>query len=111
MSIGLVLFPRLAREGSGDPTFAMKVTRHTAFLLLLLCLGAAALAKPSVGLLYGPAFAAAVPALWWLLPGIWAYGVSSQIATQLASAGMPMSAVLIWIPPLVLNLLLNLSWI
>jgi len=111
MSIGLVLFPRLARDGSGDPAFAMKVTRHTAFLLLLLCSAAALLARPAVGILYGPAFAAAVPALWWLLPGIWAYGVSNQIATQLASAGMPASAVLIWIPPLVLNVLLNLFWI
>jgi len=111
MSIGLVLFPRLARDGKGDPDFAVKVTRHTAFLLLLLCSAAALFAKPAVAVLYGPAFASAVPALWWLLPGIWAYGVSNQIATHLASAGMPLPAVLIWIPPLALNILLNLSWI
>ena len=111
MSIGMVLFPRLARQGEGDPVFAMKVTRHTAFLLLLLCSGAAILARPAVALLYGPGFAPAVTALWWLLPGIWAYGVSNQIATQLASSGMPLPAVLIWIPPLLLNVALNLFWI
>jgi len=111
MSIGMVLFPRLARQGEGDPVFAMKVTRHTAFLLLLLCSAAALLARPAVAVLYGPGFAPAVEALWWLLPGIWAYGVSNQIATQLASSGMPLSAVLIWIPPLLLNVVLNLIWI
>ena len=111
MSIGMVLFPRLARQGEGDPVFAMKVTRHTAFLLFLLCSAAALLARPAVALLYGPGFAPAVAALWWLLPGIWAYGVSNQIATQLASSGMPLSAVLIWIPPLLLNVVLNLLWI
>ncbi len=111
MSIGMVLFPRLTRHGEGDPIFAMKVTRHTAFLLLLLCAAAALLARPAVALLYGPGFAPAVGALWWLLPGIWAYGVSNQVATQLASSGMPLPAVLIWIPPLLLNVALNLSWI
>jgi O-antigen/teichoic acid export membrane protein len=111
MSIGLVLFPRLTRHGEGDPVFAMKVTRHTAFLLLLICAAAAILARPAVQLLYGASFTPAVTALWWLLPGIWAYGVANQIATQLASSGMPLPAVLIWIPPLVLNVILNLSWI
>jgi O-antigen/teichoic acid export membrane protein len=111
MSIGMVLFPRLTRHQEGDPVFAMKVTRHTAFFLLLLCLAAAILARPAVGLLYGPGFLPAVTALWWLLPGIWAYGVANQIATQLASSGMPLPAVLIWIPPLLLNVVLNLAWI
>jgi O-antigen/teichoic acid export membrane protein len=111
MSIGMVLFPRLARHGKGDPVFALKVTRHTAFLLFLLCAAAAVLARPAVELLYGPAFVPAVRALWWLLPGIWAYGVANQIATQLASTGMPLAAVWIWAPPLAINLLLNLSWI
>lgn len=111
MSIGIVLFPRLARQGEGDPLFAMKVARHTAFLLFLLCAAAALLARPAVALLYGPGFAPSVEALWWLLPGIWAFGVSTQISIQLASSGMPLSGVLIWIPPLLLNVALNLSWI
>jgi len=111
MSIGMVLFPRLTQHGEGDPVFAMKVTRHTAFLLLLLCVAAALLARPAIVFLYGAGFAPAVTALWWLLPGIWAYGVSNQISTQLASSGMPLPAVLIWIPPLVLNVALNLSWV
>ena len=111
VSIGIVLFPRLSRQGEGDPLFAMKVARHTAFLLLLLCAAAALLARPAVALLYGPGFAPAVAALWWLLPGIWAFGVSTQISIQLASSGMPWSAVLIWIPPLLLNIALNLFWI
>jgi len=111
VSIGIVLFPRLARQGEGDPLFAMKVARHTAFLLFLLCAAAALLARPAVALLYGPGFAPSVAALWWLLPGIWAFGVSTQISIQLASSGMPLSAVLIWIPPLLLNVALNLFWI
>jgi O-antigen/teichoic acid export membrane protein len=111
MSIGMVLFPRLTRHSEGDPVFAMKVTRHTAFLLFLLCAAAAILARPAVQLLYGPSFTPAVSALWWLLPGIWAYGVANQISAQLASSGMPLPAVLIWIPPLVLNVALNLAWI
>jgi O-antigen/teichoic acid export membrane protein len=110
-SIGLVLFPRLSRHGEGDPLFALKVTRHTAFLLALLCAAAALLARPAIGLLYGEAFTPAAVALWWLLPGIWAYGVCNQIATQLASTGMPMAAVVVWAPPLALNVALNLAWI
>jgi len=111
MSIGMVLFPRLSRHGEGDPIFATKVVRHTAFLMLLLCTAAALVASPVIGLLYGPSFAPAVLALWWLLPGIWAYGVTNPIATHLASAGMPLPAVLVWVPPLILNVVLNLSWI
>ncbi len=111
MSIGIVLFPRLSKQGEGDPFFAMKVARHTAFLLFLLCAAAALLARPAVALLYGAGFAPAVEALYWLLPGIWALGVSTQISIQLASSGMPLSAVLVWIPPLLLNVALNLSWI
>src|SRR5258705_496142 len=34
-----------------------------------------------------------------------------QIVTYVASAGMPASAVLVWMPRLVLNLFLNLFWI
>jgi O-antigen/teichoic acid export membrane protein len=111
MSIGLVLFPRLTRHSEGDPVFAMKVARHTAFLMLILCAAAALLAHPVIKLLYGESFLPAVRALWWLLPGIWAYGVCNQVATQLASSGMPLPAVLVWVPPLVLNLALNLAWI
>ncbi|MCI0658387.1 MAG: polysaccharide biosynthesis C-terminal domain-containing protein, partial [Acidobacteria bacterium] len=111
MSIGLVLFPRLTRHHEGDPVFAMKVARHTAFLMLVLCAAAALLAHPVIKLLYGESFLPAVRALWWLLPGIWAYGVCNQVATQLASSGMPLPAVLVWVPPLVLNLILNLAWI
>jgi O-antigen/teichoic acid export membrane protein len=111
MSIGMVLFPRLSRHAEGDPVFAMKVTRHTAFLLFLLCAAAALVARPAVQLLYGSGFAPAVSALWWLLPGIWAYGVANQISAQLASSGMPLPAVLIWIPPLILNVALNIAWI
>src|SRR4030095_1273448 len=111
MSIGMVLFPLLSRHGEGDPLFASKVVRHTAFLMLLLCAGAGIAAAPVIRLLYGEGFSPAVFALWWLLPGIWAYGVTNPIATHLASAGMPLPAVLVWIPPLVLNVILNLLWI
>jgi O-antigen/teichoic acid export membrane protein len=111
MSIGLVLFPRLTRQGQGDPLFALKIARHNAFLMLLLCGVAAATAGFAIRLLYGPEFQPAVRALWWLLPGIWAYGACNPIATQLASSGMPLSAVLVWIPPLALNVVLNLAWI
>jgi O-antigen/teichoic acid export membrane protein len=111
VSIAMVLFPRLARDREGDPAFALKVTRHTALLLALLCGAAALLAPPAVSILYGAQFSAAVPALWWLLPGIWALGVTNQISQHFASRGLPLPAVLIWIPPLVLNLLLNIAWI
>lgn len=111
MSIGLVLFPRLTRHQEGDPAFALKVARHTAFFMLVLCAGAAALAHPVIRLLYGESFLPAVRALWWLLPGIWAYGVANQIATQLASSGMPLQAVLVWVPPLALNVALDFAWI
>jgi O-antigen/teichoic acid export membrane protein len=111
MSIGLVLFPRLSRQHEGDPLFALKIARHNAFLMLLLCGAAAALAGFAIRFLYGPEFQPAVRALWWLLPGIWAYGACNPIATQLASSGMPVSAVIVWIPPLALNVALNLAWI
>jgi len=111
MSIGMVLFPLLSRHGDGDPHFATKVVRHTAFLMLLLCAAAGITAAPVIHLLYGAGFSPAVFALWWLLPGIWAYGVTNPIATHLASAGMPLPAVLVWIPPLILNVVLNLFWI
>jgi O-antigen/teichoic acid export membrane protein len=105
--VALNLFPRVAR-GEGDERSAV-VFRTLILLYGLLCLITIPLAGPGLHLLYGPAFGPAVGIYYWLLPGIYAYGLINVLSYHFAGKGFPLEAMLVWIPGLALNLAIVLA--
>ncbi len=99
--VALNLFPRVAKgEPSGDTARAF---RSLCLVYGLLCLITIPLASPAIHLLYGPAFSDAIPIYYWMVPGIFSYGMISVLAYHFAGRGFPREALLVWIPGLLLN--------
>jgi O-antigen/teichoic acid export membrane protein len=102
--VALNLFPRIAR---GDPhERSAAVFRTLSLLFALLCLITVPLVAPGIQLLFGHAFSGAVVLYYWLLPGIFAYGMLNVLSYHFAGRGFPLEAVLVWVPGLALNLVL-----
>jgi O-antigen/teichoic acid export membrane protein len=107
--VALNLFPRIAR---GDPhERSAAVFRSLALLFGLLCLVTVPLAGPGINAVFGVQFAPSVGIYYWLLPGIFAYGMLNVLAYHFAGRGFPLEAVLIWIPGLVLNLVIVMAFV
>jgi len=102
--VALNLFPRIARGEPHERSAA--VFRSLTLLFALLCLITVPIAGPGIRLVFGQAFAPAVPIYYWLLPGIFAYGMVNVLSYHFAGRGFPLEAVLIWIPGLILNVVL-----
>ena len=86
--VGTLLLPRAASERDASGQFTMRATRHTAFVMLLVCL-AAAPASLLLPLLYGASFADASVQLLILLPGVYLVGVESVLVQHFNSTGLP----------------------
>ena len=107
--VALNLFPRIAR---GDPhERSAAVFRSLSLLFALLCLVTVPLAGPGIRLLYGPQFDPAVGVYFWLLPGIFAYGMLNVLSYHFAGRGFPLEALLIWLPGMALNLALVFAFV
>lgn len=94
-AIGTVLFPSLA--AASDVVIRMKSTLKLAgitFALMTLSVGVAAGLGPLLlPLIYGKAYAASIPVLLAMLPGIAAIGVGSVMQNALSANGYPWMAV------------------
>lgn len=108
-TLGLLVFPTISagRAGSGAARTA-EIFRIFWPVYAVLCLATALLAGPVVRYLYGPVFMPAVPALLWLLPGVFALGLEILLSNDLAGRGFPPSLVASWAVALTVNLLANL---
>lgn len=86
-----VLLPRVSAAGTAQQGLAMtaRAIRHTVLWSVLSAVALAAVAPLLIGLLYGPAFADAVPALWVLLLGIAALAPGKLAVAHLAGDGHP----------------------
>jgi O-antigen/teichoic acid export membrane protein len=107
--IGLNLLPRVARDGGWKPT--AEIFSGVALLYGLVCLVSVPLARPGIELLFGEDFQPAVSLYYWLAPGVFCLGMISILAHHFAGRGMPLSAVLIWLPGLALNIGLNVAFL
>jgi O-antigen/teichoic acid export membrane protein len=107
--IGLNLLPRIARDGGWKPT--AEIFSGVALIYGLVCLISVLLAGPGIELLFGTAFEPAVSLYYWLAPGVFCLGMTSILANHFAGRGMPLAAVLIWVPGLVLNVGLNIAFL
>ena len=109
--VGTLLFPKLA--AMSDQSSRHRATRRVisglATGMLAVILAAGLLVSPTVVLLYGREFSAAVAPFLWLLPGLLLLSVHTIIMNYCAAIGMP--AITIWIPAAaaVLNVGLNLA--
>ncbi len=109
MVISLNLFPRVAR---GDPTKASaEVFRSVAVLYGLVCLATVPLAGPAIRTFYGESFSDATSLYYWLLPGIYAYGMLTILSGHFAGRGFPRRAMGIWIVGMSLNVVLNVVFL
>jgi O-antigen/teichoic acid export membrane protein len=109
MVIGLNLLPRVAR---GDPTEATaEIFRSVAVLYGLLCLLTIPVASPAIRLLFGQEFAGATSLYFWLLPGIFSFGLLTILSSHFAGRGYPLRVVAFWVVGFALNVVLNVLFL
>ncbi len=103
--IATLLFPRITAEQDLKGTTTARVTRHTAFVMLIICLAAAPLSfvLPS---LYGPAFSDVSIQLLILLPGVYLVGVQSVLAQHFNAIGLPATVPAFWLSTLLVHVAL-----
>ncbi|HVG30774.1 MAG TPA: oligosaccharide flippase family protein [Pyrinomonadaceae bacterium] len=106
--ISTLLFPRIAAAGDDRGALACRVTRHAAFVMLLICL-AAVPAVFALPLLYGEPFADATEQSLILLPGVFLVSVGGVLAQHFSGTGLPVALPLFWAGALCLNAALNFA--
>jgi O-antigen/teichoic acid export membrane protein len=100
--VPLNLFPRIARGETFESSAA--VFRILFVVFGGLCLLTIPLVKPGLELLYGSRFAPAAGLYYWMLPGIFCYGLISVLGYHFAGRGFPLEAVLVWVPGFIFNI-------
>ncbi len=108
ISVSVNLFARLA-SGSADRELSLSVFQLVAVGYLVVCALAAPLAGPLITLMFGNAFHPAVALFLWLLPGAYFLGALNVIAYHFAAHGMPRELLLVWVPGLLINLVLDIT--
>lgn len=100
--VALNLFPRIARGDEFSDTG--RVFRSLTLVYGAFCLAIVPLVGPLIRLLYGNAFSSAIGFTYWLLPGVFAYGMVSVLSYHFAGRGFPLKALLVWVVGLVVDL-------
>jgi O-antigen/teichoic acid export membrane protein len=108
--IGTLLMPRVASERNTRGEFTVRVTRHTAFVMFIICL-AAVPASALLPLVYGAEFADATVQLLILLPGVYLAGVESVLVQHFSGTGLPAAIPVFWLITLATNVALNLAFV
>ncbi|MBD0373205.1 MAG: oligosaccharide flippase family protein [Pyrinomonadaceae bacterium] len=108
--IATLIFPRVTAARDIDGHLITRATRHTTFIMLIICLVAAP-ASFVLPLLYGPAFADVPVQLLILLPGVYLVGVESVLVQYFSGTGLPVAIPLFWLLTLTMNVLLNLAFV
>jgi O-antigen/teichoic acid export membrane protein len=107
--VSLNLFLRIARGASHE--MSAEVFRSFFVIYGVFCLATVPLASLGIRVLYGPKFAEATALFYWLLPGIFCLGMLNVLAQHFAGRGFPAGAILVWIPGLALDVLLNVIFL
>jgi O-antigen/teichoic acid export membrane protein len=106
VAIAAILFPKLSGMSSdaAKRSVTVKATAGTGLGLLALLLVLAVSARSIVPILFGQAFAPAVPPVLFLLPGILFLGLETVVVQYLNSCGFPVSVVALWVLATALNI-------
>ncbi len=109
--VGTLIFPRITSSTVDERgEYAMRATRHTAFIMLLIFAAVAPLVF-LLPLFYGPSFADAPAQLLILLPGVYLLGIEAVLVQYFNSTGMPIAIPLFWLVTLLTNVTLNLIFV
>jgi O-antigen/teichoic acid export membrane protein len=106
--IGMLLFPRVASHQDPRGEFAIQVTRHGSFVMLIMCL-VAALGSFALPWVYGARFADATIQLLILLPGVYLVGIESVLVQHFTGTGLPVAIPVFWLITLAVSVGLNLA--
>src|SRR6266478_2796930 len=106
--IAMLLFPRVASFQDPRGEFAIQVTRHVSFVMLIMCLAGAAGAF-LLPLIYGARFADATIQLLILLPGVCLIALESVLVQHFTGTGLPIAIPVFWLITLAVSLGLNLA--
>ena len=108
--IAMLLFPRVAADPDPRGEFALRVTRHASFLMLVICAlsVAGAFALP---LVYGQSFSDAPMQLLILLPGVYLVSIESVLVQHFTGTGLPAAIPIFWLITLGLSVGLNLGFV
>jgi O-antigen/teichoic acid export membrane protein len=106
--IAMLLFPRVAAYQDPRGEFAIQVTRHVSFVMLIMCVVAAA-GSFLLPLIYGARFADSTIQLLILLPGVCLIGIESVLVQHFTGTGLPLAIPVFWLITLAVSLGLNLA--
>ena len=105
----MALVPRTARQLDRNATeFTCLVCRQVFSLALLTAFVVAALSAWVIPLVFGEAFRASVPVIWWILPGTVALAVSKVMCADLLARGVPEYSSLLAFVTLIVTVALDL---
>jgi O-antigen/teichoic acid export membrane protein len=108
--IATLLFPRVASDPDPQGEFAVRVTRHASFVMLIICV-------VSIGgsfvlpVIYGARFADAVVQLLILLPGVYLISIESVLMQHFAGTGLPVAIPIFWLITVGVSFGLNLGFV
>jgi O-antigen/teichoic acid export membrane protein len=106
--IATLLFPHVASKQDERGELTCLVTRHTTFVMLLVCLMAVP-ASYLLPMLYGAGFKDAPALLFILLPGVYLVGLESVLVQHFNAAGLPRAIPLFWMATLIINIALTFA--
>lgn len=108
-TLSTVLFPRVSSSKPEEANnLTSRISRHTAFLMIVISLASFFLAKPFIEIFFGQSFLPAVKPLIFILPGIIAFGIGGVLAADLSGRGRPEFAIYSASTCLVSNIILNI---
>ena len=106
--IASLLFPRVASHQDETAAYAVEVTRHTSFIMMIVCVAAAA-ASFALPVVYGARFGDATIQFLIMLPGIFLISLESVLVQHFTGTGLPAIIPVFWIITMLVNLGLNLA--
>jgi len=105
--IASLLFPRVASRQDETAAYAVDVTRHTSFIMMIVCVAAAA-GSFALPVVYGARFGDATIQFLIMLPGIFFISLESVLVQHFTGTGLPAIIPVFWIVTMFVNLGLNL---
>ena len=105
-AVSHLMLAHVAATQENAAAFTCQAARHTAALMLLVCVGSAPLSY-ALPLLYGPAFAEVPRLVWLLLPGVFFMALQAVLVQYFVGTGLPRKIPALWVLTLLLNLTLN----
>lgn len=110
-SISLALFPYINERQEQSLETTLKTARLLSLFLIIVLSISIIFAKPVILYFFGTQFAGSLTSFYILAIAVYFLSLCTIISQFFASKGFPWNAVLIWLPGLIINVVLNLIFI